>query len=146
MPILRASLFIRLPCIYERSGRVKLWQTAAGSNYPEEGNLPGSAECYFLPVICFITGLYRPADYDGLTMKDILLPKLTKVLISRLPIKKAWDTLDWMGFEAREAILALLDEAIADTTAEVRVVAYDLNEPEVVYTPHKTRSKVKDNH
>ena len=40
--------------------------------------------------------------------------------------------LNWMGFEAREAMLDVLDKAIADTTAQVRVVAYDLNEPEIV--------------
>jgi phosphatidylserine/phosphatidylglycerophosphate/cardiolipin synthase-like enzyme len=40
--------------------------------------------------------------------------------------------LDWMGFEARKAILEVLDEAVADPTAQVRVVAYDLNEPDVV--------------
>lgn len=40
--------------------------------------------------------------------------------------------LDWMGFEAREAILDLLKAAVADQTAEVRVTAYDLNEPEVL--------------
>ncbi|MFN8028240.1 MAG: phospholipase D-like domain-containing protein [Acidimicrobiia bacterium] len=39
---------------------------------------------------------------------------------------------EWMGFEARRTILEVLDGAIADTAAEVRVVAYDLNEPEVV--------------
>ena len=39
--------------------------------------------------------------------------------------------LAWMGFEARAAILQTLDEAIADH-AEVRVVAYDLNLPEIV--------------
>ena len=38
----------------------------------------------------------------------------------------------WMGFEARRAILEVLDRAIADADAEVRVVAYDLNEPELV--------------
>jgi phosphatidylserine/phosphatidylglycerophosphate/cardiolipin synthase-like enzyme len=37
-----------------------------------------------------------------------------------------------MGFEARSAILEVLDEAIADPTAAVRVVAYDLNEPEIL--------------
>jgi phosphatidylserine/phosphatidylglycerophosphate/cardiolipin synthase-like enzyme len=37
-----------------------------------------------------------------------------------------------MGFEARQAILDLLDAAIADPTAPVSAVAYDLNEPEVV--------------
>jgi PLD-like domain len=40
--------------------------------------------------------------------------------------------LDWMGFEARSAILELLDQAIADETTMVYVVAYDLNESEVV--------------
>ncbi|HEY7215448.1 MAG TPA: phospholipase D-like domain-containing protein [Thermoanaerobaculia bacterium] len=45
---------------------------------------------------------------------------------------KAKEALDWMGFEARSAILEVLDEAIADKTAEVRAVVYDLNEPGVV--------------
>jgi len=42
------------------------------------------------------------------------------------------EALKWMGFEAREAILDALDKAIADPAAQVRAVAYDLNEPEVV--------------
>lgn len=42
------------------------------------------------------------------------------------------EALPWMGFEAREVILEVLDKAIDDKTAEVRVIAYDLNEPEIV--------------
>jgi hypothetical protein len=38
----------------------------------------------------------------------------------------------WMGFEARSAVLQLLDEAIADPTARVRAVVFDLNEPAIV--------------
>jgi phosphatidylserine/phosphatidylglycerophosphate/cardiolipin synthase-like enzyme len=45
---------------------------------------------------------------------------------------QAQDALSWMGFETREAILDVLDQAIADEQAAVWVVAYDLNEPEVV--------------
>ncbi len=45
---------------------------------------------------------------------------------------EAEEALSWMGFEARNAILELLDEAIADKKAQVRVVAYDLCEPEIV--------------
>ena len=45
---------------------------------------------------------------------------------------KAGEALSWMGFEARRAMLGLLDEALADEKAQVRLVAYDLNEPEVV--------------
>ena len=45
---------------------------------------------------------------------------------------KAAEALAWMGFEARSAILEVLDGAVADKKAQVRVIAYDLNEPEVV--------------
>ena len=45
---------------------------------------------------------------------------------------KADEAFGWMGFEARRAMLGLLDEALADEKAQVRLVAYDLNEPEIV--------------
>lgn len=45
---------------------------------------------------------------------------------------KAEEAYAWMGFEARHAILEVLDLAIADPAAEVFVVAYDLNEPGLV--------------
>jgi hypothetical protein len=45
---------------------------------------------------------------------------------------KATEALAWMGFEGREAVLGLLAEAVADPDAKVRVVAYDLNQPELV--------------
>ncbi|MDP1901725.1 MAG: phospholipase D-like domain-containing protein [Rubrivivax sp.] len=38
----------------------------------------------------------------------------------------------WMGFEARSALLETLDLALADPQAQVRVIAYDLNEPAIV--------------
>jgi phosphatidylserine/phosphatidylglycerophosphate/cardiolipin synthase-like enzyme len=40
--------------------------------------------------------------------------------------------LTWMGFEARRAILDVLDQANLDPAAQVRVVAYDLNLPDIV--------------
>jgi phosphatidylserine/phosphatidylglycerophosphate/cardiolipin synthase-like enzyme len=64
---------------------------------------------------------------------ETLLPPKSKFGLTFQPThpdtKKA---LEWMGFEARDAVLEVLDKAIADTTAQVRVVAYDLSEPEVV--------------
>jgi phosphatidylserine/phosphatidylglycerophosphate/cardiolipin synthase-like enzyme len=45
---------------------------------------------------------------------------------------KAEEALAWMGFEARSAIIEVLDRAIADSDAQVRVVAYDLSEPGIV--------------
>ncbi len=50
--------------------------------------------------------------------------------------------LAWMGFEARAAILETLDQAITDK-AEVRVVAYDFNLPEVVDRLEKLGSSLK---
>ena len=50
--------------------------------------------------------------------------------------------LAWMGFEARAAIIETLDQAIADR-AEVRVVAYDFNLPEVVDRLEKLGSSLK---
>jgi hypothetical protein len=42
------------------------------------------------------------------------------------------EALAWMGFEARSALLEVLDQAIADKHAQVRAVVYDLNEPGMV--------------
>ncbi|MBN8570326.1 MAG: phospholipase [Ignavibacteria bacterium] len=71
-----------------------------------------------------------PADSkDGLTFKPTH--------------PKAQEALEWMGFEARNAILEVLDKAIADKKAEVRVVAYDLCEPEVVSRLEKLGDRLK---
>lgn len=55
---------------------------------------------------------------------------------------KTKEALDWMGFEAREAILDTLDEAIKNK-AEVRVVAYDLNVPELLDRLEKIGKRLK---
>ena len=65
-----------------------------------------------------ITKLISPNGKSGLTYKPTH--------------PKAKEALPWMGFEARSAILEVLDKAIADKKAKVKVVAYDLNEPEIV--------------
>ncbi|HWZ41466.1 MAG TPA: phospholipase D-like domain-containing protein [Bradyrhizobium sp.] len=54
----------------------------------------------------------------------------------------ATEALAWMGFEAREAILQTLDQAIADH-AEVRVVGYDFNLPEIVDRLERLGSSLK---
>ena len=56
---------------------------------------------------------------------------------------KADEALKWMGFEARNAILEVLDKAIADTKAQVRVVAYDLSEPDIVSRLEKLGRRLK---
>lgn len=56
---------------------------------------------------------------------------------------KADEALAWMGFEARSAILEVLDKAIADKKAQVCVVAYDLSEPDVVSRLEKLGQRLK---
>ena len=51
--------------------------------------------------------------------------------------------LAWMGFEAVNAILEVLDQAIADTQAKVSVIAYDLSEPEVVTRLEKLGARLR---
>jgi hypothetical protein len=75
-------------------------------------------------------------DRYGAAAIPKLLPKNAALGLTFKPFfksaKETANALKWMGFEAREAILDVLDKAIADTAAQVRVVAYDLNEPEIV--------------
>jgi len=56
--------------------------------------------------------------------------------------KKAKEALEWMGFEARKSIFEVLDEAIA-AKAEVRVIAYDFNMPEILTRLEKLGKRLK---
>jgi phosphatidylserine/phosphatidylglycerophosphate/cardiolipin synthase-like enzyme len=73
-----------------------------------------------------------------------LLPKNADQGLTFVPTHpKAKEALRWMGFEARDAILEVLDQAIADKKAQVRVVAYDLSEPDVVSRLEKLGTRLK---
>ena len=62
-----------------------------------------------------------------------LLPAKSELGLTFKPTHpKTKEALDWMGFEARNAILEVLDDAINDATAKVRVIAYDLSERGIV--------------
>lgn len=63
---------------------------------------------------------------------NTLLPGTSKDGLTFTPTHPlAKDALKWMGFEAYNAILQVLDDAITNN-AKVCMIAYDLNEPEVV--------------
>ncbi len=70
--------------------------------------------------------------YGSDAISKLLPPKADQGLDFVPTHPKAEEALAWMGFEARGAILEVLDQAIADKDAQVRVVAYDLNEPGIV--------------
>jgi phosphatidylserine/phosphatidylglycerophosphate/cardiolipin synthase-like enzyme len=77
------------------------------------------------------------------TVKGILPTTAAKSLGFKPTNPKAPEALAWMGFEAREEILGVLDKALADTHAQVRVVTYDLNETEIVDRLAKLGSRLK---
>jgi phosphatidylserine/phosphatidylglycerophosphate/cardiolipin synthase-like enzyme len=56
---------------------------------------------------------------------------------------KAEEALAWMGFEARLAIIDVLDQAIADQDAKVKVIAYDLSEPIIVSRLEQLGSRLR---
>ncbi|MGI0033885.1 MAG: hypothetical protein ACRD97_11525 [Nitrososphaeraceae archaeon] len=73
-----------------------------------------------------------------------LLPaKAVDGLIFHPTHPKVNEALKWMGFEAFNAILEVLDKAIEDDKAKVRVVAYDLNEPEIVSRLERLGDRLK---
>jgi hypothetical protein len=83
-------------------------------------------------------------DRYGAAAIPTLLPSSAKEGLDFVPSHpKAAEALAWMGFEARAAILEVLDLAIADTDAQVRVIAYDLNEPEVVSRLERLQTRLK---
>jgi PLD-like domain len=77
------------------------------------------------------------------TTKGLLPAKANQGLNFVATHPQAKDALAWMGFEAREAILDVLDQAVADTGAQVRCVGYDLNNPEVVSRLEKLGPRLK---
>jgi phosphatidylserine/phosphatidylglycerophosphate/cardiolipin synthase-like enzyme len=82
--------------------------------------------------------------YESKGAIPTLLPEKADDGLTFVPTHPLADkALTWMGFEARSAILELLDDAIADKKAQVRVVAYDLNEPEVVSRLEKIGARLK---
>ena len=71
--------------------------------------------------------------YESAGPISTLLPPSADAGLDFVPTHpKADRALAWMGFEARQAILDVLDGAVADAEAKVSMIAYDLNEPEVV--------------
>jgi len=98
--------------------------------------------------VCFTRGFVSSqafvdryiTDTDGM---DTLIPGTVDEGLRFVPTHpKADEALKWMGFEARSAILEVLDAAIADTTAIVRVVCYDLNDPAIVSRLEKLKARL----
>jgi phosphatidylserine/phosphatidylglycerophosphate/cardiolipin synthase-like enzyme len=73
-----------------------------------------------------------------------LLPGKSKLGLDFKPTHpKAEEALAWMGFEAFNAILEVLDDAIKNKKAKVCMIAYDLNEPEIVNRLKKLKKRLR---
>ncbi|HEV8367046.1 MAG TPA: phospholipase D-like domain-containing protein [Pyrinomonadaceae bacterium] len=98
--------------------------------------------------VCFTRGFVSSQAFvdryeEGGGVKALLPPKAAQGLTFTPKHPKAEEALKWMGFEARSAILEVLDQAIADPTAQVRVVLYDLNEPGIVTRLEQLEDRLK---
>jgi phosphatidylserine/phosphatidylglycerophosphate/cardiolipin synthase-like enzyme len=82
--------------------------------------------------------------YESKGPISTLLPENANAGLTFAPTHpNAQEALAWMGFEARQVILEVLDQAVADKKAQVRVIAYDLNEPDVVTRLEKLGGRLK---
>lgn len=99
--------------------------------------------------VCFTRGFVSSQAFvsrfgnDENTIATLLPAKAANGLDFKPTHPKKEEAYTWMGFEARQAILDLLDEAINDADAEVKIVAYDLNEPEMVSRIQKLGTRVQ---
>ena len=82
-------------------------------------------------------------DHFGNDLSRLLPPSNAQGLDFDPTDPKRDEAYQWMGFEARKVILELLQAAVDDASAEVRVVAYDLNLPEVLEPLKKLGKRLK---
>ncbi len=82
-------------------------------------------------------------DYYGDDLDAILPAQSVQGLTFTPTSPKAADAYPWMGFEARRMLLGALDDAIADETAHVGIVAYDFDLPEVIDRVLKLKGRVR---
>lgn len=120
------------PVFMESSGELRLGEAQEADIVLARETCPGSLN------VCFTRGFVSSQAFvdryvtetDGMAT---LIPATADEGLDFLPTHpKAEAALEWMGFEARRAILEVLDEALADQSATVRVVCYDLNDPSIV--------------
>ena len=69
---------------------------------------------------------------DGHTIDELMPDDPDNGLAFKPTHPDAQKGLAWMGFEAQEAIIGLLGEAIDDRAAQLDVIAYDFNVPDIL--------------
>jgi phosphatidylserine/phosphatidylglycerophosphate/cardiolipin synthase-like enzyme len=83
-------------------------------------------------------------NYEKNGAINTLIPGKAKDGLSFTPTHPDADkALAWMGFEAYNSILEVLDNAIKNTKAKVCMIAYDLNQPEIVNRLKKLKKRLR---
>ena len=126
-----AFLYRVVPVFMNAADELSYGEAQEGSLELRRETYPGKLNVTFTRG--FVSSQAFVDRYESKGPVATLLPADADDGLSFLPTHpKADDALAWMGFEARHAILELLDQAIADGKAQVEVIAYDLSEPEVL--------------
>ncbi len=82
--------------------------------------------------------------YESAGPISMLLPAKAALGLDFKPTHpRTEEALAWMGFEARTEVIEALDAAIKDQTAQVRMVAYDFNLPELADRLSRLKGRVK---
>jgi phosphatidylserine/phosphatidylglycerophosphate/cardiolipin synthase-like enzyme len=118
------------PMFMDAAGKLTSGEQQSAAIQLARETYPGVADVTFTRGFISSQAFVDRYQKDG-PVNTLVAPLAAKGLDFVPTHKDAATALPWMGFEARAAILEVLDQAIADK-ADVRVVAYDFNLPEVV--------------
>jgi phosphatidylserine/phosphatidylglycerophosphate/cardiolipin synthase-like enzyme len=76
-----------------------------------------------------------------------IIPKKSEAGLSfkKLNLKNAYgeSVYDWLGFEAKANLFRFLDDALKDKAVKIEVMAYDLNEPDILARLEKFKSRLQ---
>jgi len=130
------------PVFMDSSGKLSYQDAQTTAIELEAETYPGKLN------ICFTRGFISSQAFiknfgTDNSVAAILPPSANAGLDFKPTYANEEKALAWMGFEARSAILNVLDQAAGDTTAQVKVAAYDFNDMEIVSRLQKLGSRLK---
>jgi len=130
------------PCFMDAGGTLSRGEPQTASIALMRETLPGKLNVAFTRGFVSSQAFVRRFAPDAKV--STLLPTKDKAGLEFTPThKNAEAAHTWMGFEARSAIRELLDEAIANKKAQVRVIAFELNLPEILTRLAKLGARLK---
>jgi len=130
------------PCFMDAGGTLSRGEPQTASIRLMRETLPGKLNVAFTRGFVSSQAFVRRWAPDA--KLSTLLPDDNRKGLEFTPThKNAEKAHAWMGFEARSAICELLDDAIANPTAEVRAIAFELNLPELLTRFEKLGPRLK---